>query len=147
MSLYRDVGRKRDSRNQCLKYPQKLRIFVVIILSLYQNSGGGIVMEIIFNEQYLQDLYLTGRTDKKHRYQPHIIRKYIRVINLMIDVQDILELRQYNSLNYEKLKGDKIGLSSVRVNDQYRIEFEERMKDGEAVVTICNITDLSNHYK
>lgn len=79
--------------------------------------------------------------------QPHVIRKYIRIINLMIDAQDILELLQYNSLNYEKLKGDKSGLSSVRVNDQYRIEFEEQMKDGETVATICNITDLSNHYK
>lgn len=104
-------------------------------------------MEISFNEQYLQEMYLTGRTDKKHRFQPQIVRKYIRIINLMIDVQNILELLQYNSLNYEKLKGDKIGLSSVRVNDQYRIEFEERTKAGETVATICNITDLSNHYK
>lgn len=56
-------------------------------------------------------------------------------------------LCQYNSLRYEKLKGDKVGLSSVRVNDQYRIEFEERTKDGEVIATICNITDLSNHYK
>lgn len=104
-------------------------------------------MEISFNEQYLKEMYLTGRTDKKHRFQPQIVRKYIRIINLMIDVQNILELLQYNSLNYEKLKGDKIGLSSVRVNDQYRIEFEERTKAGETVATICNITDLSNHYK
>ena len=104
-------------------------------------------MEISFNEQYLKEMYLTGRTDKKHRFQPQIVRKYIRIINLMIDVQNILELLQYNSLNYEKLKGDKIGLSSVRVNNQYRIEFEERTKAGETVATICNITDLSNHYK
>lgn len=41
----------------------------------------------------------------------------------------------------------KTGLSSVRVNDRYRIEFEEHIKDGEAIATICNITDLSNHYK
>ncbi len=52
-----------------------------------------------------------------------------------------------NSLNYEKLKGDKMGLSSVRVNDQYRIEFEEYIEDGHSVATICNITELSNHYK
>ena len=38
-------------------------------------------------------------------------------------------------------------LSSVRVNDQYRIEFEEHVRDSEIVATICNITDLSNHYK
>lgn len=104
-------------------------------------------MEILFKEEYLKDLYTKGKTDKKHRYQPQIIRKYIRVVDLMTAVPNVLSLLQYNSLNYEKLKGDKNGLSSVRVNDQYRIEFEERIKDGETVSTICNITDLSNHYK
>ena len=64
-----------------------------------------------------------------------------------MEVPDVTSLMQYNSLNYEKLTGEKKGLSSVRVNDQYRIEFEENMKDGETVATICNITDLSNHYK
>jgi len=38
-------------------------------------------MEVIFNETYLQEMYRTGQTDKKHRYQPQIIRKYIRVID------------------------------------------------------------------
>ncbi len=104
-------------------------------------------MEIIFNETYLQELYVTGKSDKKHRYQPQIIRKYIRVIDLMTEEPNVLALAKYNSLNYEKLKGDKEGLSSVRINDQYRIEFEERLKDGEIIATICNITDLSNHYK
>ena len=87
------------------------------------------------------------RSDKKHRFQPQIIRKYIRVIDLMRETSNVLGLMQYNALNYEKLKGDKTGLSSVRVNDRYRIEFEEHIKDGEAIATICNITDLSNHYK
>ncbi len=104
-------------------------------------------MEIIFEEKYLQELYVTGKPDKKHWYQPQIIRKYIRVIDLMIEESNVLGLAKYNSLNYEKLKGDKEGLSSVRINDQYRIEFEERIKDGEIIATICNITDLSNHYK
>ena len=40
-------------------------------------------MEIIFNEEYLKELYETGKTDKKHRFQPQIVRKYIRVIDLM----------------------------------------------------------------
>ena len=103
-------------------------------------------MDIIFNEKYLQTMYLTGQTDKKHRYQPQVVRKYIRVIDIMIDVSDVQELLRYNSLNYEKLKGDKAGLSSVRVNDQYRIEFEEQMREGETIATICRIIDLSNHY-
>lgn len=67
-------------------------------------------------------------------------------MDLMKSEKDVLGLTKYNSLRYEKLVGDKQGLSSVRVNDQYRIEFEENVKDGETIATICNITDLSNHY-
>lgn len=104
-------------------------------------------MEIIFDKEYLRDLYITGKADKKYRFQPQIIRKYIRIIDLMIEKADVTALAQYNSLNYEKLKGDKAGLSSVRVNNQYRIEFKEQIKDGEIIATICNITELSNHYK
>ena len=113
-------------------------------------------MEIVFKEEYLQIMYLTGKTDKEHRFQPQIVRKYIRVIELMSEVPNVLELNRYHALNYEKLKGDKAGLSSVRVNDQYRsvrvndqyrIEFEEQTKEGEIIATICNITELSNHYK
>ncbi|WP_338159172.1 type II toxin-antitoxin system RelE/ParE family toxin [uncultured Phocaeicola sp.] len=104
-------------------------------------------MEIIFNEKYLKEMYITGQTDKRHRYQPQVVRKYIRVINIMLETPNVQGLLKYNSLNYEKLKGDKAGLSSVRVNDQYRIEFEERTREGETIATICNIIDLSNHYK
>lgn len=104
-------------------------------------------MEIFFDKEYLRDLYTTGKADKKHRFQPDIIRRYIRVIDLMIGAADISELPKYNSLHYEKLHGDKKGVSSVRVNDQYRIEFEEHTRNGEVFATICNITELSNHYK
>ena len=65
----------------------------------------------------------------------------------MIGEDNVLGLNKYNSLNYEHLFGNKEGLSSVRVNDQYRIEFEEEVEDGKTIATICNITELSNHYK
>jgi proteic killer suppression protein len=105
-------------------------------------------MEVTFKKDYLQEMYQTGKTtDKKHRFQPAIIRKYIRVIDIMIAQPDTLTLKKYNGLNYEQLKGDKAGLSSVRVNDQYRIEFEEEIVGDQPVATICNIVELSNHYK
>ena len=105
-------------------------------------------MEITFEKDYLCEMYRTGKsTDKKHRFQPAIIRKYIRVINIMIDQPDTIALAKYNSLNYEKLRGNKAGLSSVRVNDQYRIEFEEKIIGNQTVAAVCNITELSNHYK
>ena len=65
----------------------------------------------------------------------------------MIDSPNVLSLAKYNALHYEKLVGDKAGLSSLRANDQYRIEFEEIVQENEVIATICNITELSNHYK
>lgn len=35
----------------------------------------------------------------------------------------------------------------MTVNDQYRIEFTVKQSTSETVVTICNILELSNHYK
>ena len=86
-------------------------------------------------------MYVTGRTsDRKHRYQPQIVSKYVRVIDLMMSLPDTLVLMRINSLNYERL-------SSARVNNQYRIEFEEHTEDGQETATICSIVELSNHYR
>ncbi len=104
-------------------------------------------MEIIFDKSYLEELYLKGKcNDKKHRYQPQVIRKYIRVIDTLRGASRIEDLFHFQSLNYEVLKGDKKGIESVRVNNQYRIEFKSSQVVNETVVTICNILELSNHY-
>lgn len=105
-------------------------------------------MEITFDKEYLSDLYYDGKCrDKRHRYQPQIIRKYIRVIDILRNAPRIEDLFTLNSLNYEVLKGDKRGIESVRVNDQYRIEFKTTQFENNGVIIICNILDLSNHYK
>lgn len=105
-------------------------------------------MIVSFEQTYLKELYEEGKSsDKKHRFQPQIVQKYIKVVNLMIAQNNVLGLNQYGSLHYEHLHGNKEGLSSVRVNDQYRIEFREVLQEGQTIATICNITELSNHYK
>ena len=105
-------------------------------------------MIVTFEQTYLQELYTEGKaSDKKHRFQPQIVSKYVKVVNLMKQQENVLGLAKYGSLHYEKLHGDKEGVSSVRVNDQYRIEFTESMEAGKQIATICNITELSNHYK
>lgn len=89
-------------------------------------------MEIRFDKQYLEDLYLKGKSsDKKHRFQPQITAKYVKTIDLLESLSTVEDLYRYHSLNYEKLVGDKSG-----------IEVE-----AEIVVTVCNILELSNHYK
>ena len=98
-------------------------------------------MQIIFEKEYLRDLYLGNKPkDKKRRYQPEIVRKYIRTIDLMMAQENVLDLFRYGGLHYEKLTGDKAGLSSVRVNNQYRIEFREIIKDNYSTsVQHCGI--------
>lgn len=56
------------------------------------------------------------------------------------------DLFRLNSLNFEALKGNKAGRFSIRVNNQYRIEFTIEENSEESVLTICNIVELSDHY-
>lgn len=105
-------------------------------------------MNVIFQQTYLQELYTQGKCkDKRHRYQPQITNKYKHIIDLMRVLPNVLHLTKYGSLHYEHLHGDKEGFSSVRVNNQYRIEFTETIQGDELIATIVNITELSNHYK
>ena len=115
-------------------------------------------MEINFERDYLRELFYDGVAKDKggacdvdnivggyqHRYQPDIVRRYVRVVNILDSVDKVEDLYRYHALHYEALGGDKKGTESVRVNDQYRIEFKSSESDG---ITICNITELSNHYK
>ena len=105
-------------------------------------------MEIHFDKEYLQQLYEEGKTkDKKYRFQPQMVKRNQLRIKTLEYVQNIEELYAIRSFHYEVLKGDKAGISSIRVNDQYRIEFTVKQSTSETVVTICNILELSNHYK
>ena len=103
-------------------------------------------MEITFAEDYLRELYYEGKAhNKRYRFQPQIVKKYIRVIDLMESLSKTEDLYRYKALHYEALIGDKKGRESVRVNEQYRIEFHSEVIDDERRITICNILELSNH--
>ncbi len=105
-------------------------------------------MIVTFDKEYLKELYETGKTnDKKYRFQPDIVLRYQKRIDTLLYASNIQVLQAINSLHYKELKGEKKGVSSIRVNDKYRIEFAVKDEDIEPIVTICNILELSNHYK
>lgn len=102
---------------------------------------------VTFEYDYLRILYEEGKSpDKKHRYQPDIIRRYQKAINFLKGSSSIEALWKIRSLNYEVLNGDEAGLSSIRVNDQYRVEFTVTENEEKSILTICNVVKLSNHY-
>lgn len=100
-------------------------------------------MIVTFDKVYLRQLYETGNSDKKHRFQPDIIKRYKKGVDYLKSANKVEDLHLLPSLRYEVLTGDKAGISSIRVNDQYRIEFTV----SQSAITICNILELSNHYK
>lgn len=105
-------------------------------------------MIVAFDKEYLEQLYVNGKSDdKRHRFQPDIVKRYRKCIDTLKHVPSIEALYPIYSLNYEVLKGDKAGTSSIRVNDKYRIEFTVSEQSSETIVYICNILELSNHYK
>ncbi|TKD65293.1 type II toxin-antitoxin system RelE/ParE family toxin [Flavobacterium sp. ASW18X] len=106
-------------------------------------------MEIIFEKDYLKELYENGKAkNKKYRFQPTVVKKYIQTIDKLRAAKYTEELYPVRSLNYEKLIGDKKGLESVRVDKKYRIEFISSVEGEEPdTLTICSIIELSNHYK
>lgn len=104
-------------------------------------------MVVAFDKDYLRELYETGRGDKKHRFQPDIVKRYRKGIDLLKSAKKVEDLFLLPFLRYEVLRGDKAGVPSIRVNDQYRIEFTVSEEGSETIVYICNILELSNHYK
>lgn len=104
-------------------------------------------MIVSFDKEYLQTLYLEGRsTEKKHRFQSDIIKRYKRCVDYLKAAPNREALYLFNSLNFEALSGDKAGLFSIRVNKKYRIEFTLEDIQDEPIITLCNIVELSNHY-
>ena len=105
-------------------------------------------MYIEFDKEYLRELFENGHTnDRKHRYQLEVIRGYQKAVFTIISANTITDLFRFNALNYEALHGDKEGISSVRVNRKYRLEFTVREEMGEQIITVCRLLEISNHYK
>ncbi|MBP3211511.1 MAG: type II toxin-antitoxin system RelE/ParE family toxin [Prevotella sp.] len=105
-------------------------------------------MVVTFNEDYLEQLYQEGKTrDKRHRFQPQVVRGFQKAVKFLIHAKRLEDLYPFRALHLEALQGDKKGRYSIRANDQYRVEFTVSSTDTEPIVTICNILDLSNHYK
>jgi len=105
-------------------------------------------MVVKFGKEYLKELFEKGAcSDKHHRYQRVVIRKYIMRVVTLQNAPGIEALFPLNSLNYERLTGDNNGLSAVRIDRQYRLVFKVELDANEPILTICTLIDITNHYK
>ncbi len=87
-------------------------------------------------------------SDKQFRGNPTIVKQYIKTIARLKSVDKVEQLYQYKGLNYEKLKGNLSKYSSVRINDQYRLIFEEVANDKEPFeIVLFQLDEISKHYE
>jgi toxin HigB-1 len=105
-------------------------------------------MEILFQNQILADLFEGKKVnDKRFKSNPALIKQYVKTVHKLSAVSRIEDLYVLVSLNYEKLSGDREGQSSVRINDQFRLIFEEILSDNEPFqVVMFALEEISNHY-
>lgn len=102
-------------------------------------------MDIVFQKEYLRELFYKGKcSDKQHRYQPEVVRKYVRVVGVLDAVNRMEDLFRFNSLHFESLNANDY---SVRIDYHYRLVFQMDAKDGEETLTICKLEDITNHYQ
>lgn len=102
-------------------------------------------MDVVFQKDYLSDLYYTGKTsDKQHCYQPEVVRKYVRVVGTLEAVGRMEDLFRFNSLSFEALDNDYY---SVRIDYHYRLVFQMEAKPREMLLSICKLEDITNHCK
>lgn len=103
-------------------------------------------MDIYFKNSYLERIYRGLSVPGKPKYDEKIIRIFRQRIRLLASLDSTKELRQFKSLHFEALKGDKKGLFSIRIDLKYRLEFYLE-QNRITLKEIIFIEDLSNHYK
>ena len=96
-------------------------------------------MDVIFADP---DLALVETEDAgKTRLPVPVIKSARRKLTVLRAAPNDRALRNWKSLHYEKLRGDRDGLRSIRLNDQFRMVFALDDEAEPQAVTIIAIED------
>ena len=75
------------------------------------------------------------------RFHPDVVKAYRKKVTLISAATSQLELRQHKALRLEKLKGDRVGQHSVRLNDQWRLILRFSKDNSGQFVVVIEIAD------
>ena len=83
-----------QKNNVKYKNPLFWRIYFKINIIFAQRKPK--VMIVIFDKDYLEELYSKGKTnDKKHRFQPNIVKRYIKRIDTLKHALNIGDIYKF----------------------------------------------------
>jgi proteic killer suppression protein len=94
-------------------------------------------MRFAFIDSKLRLLYTTGKT----RFSVEVSRGFFRVMGHIDQAVDERDLYALKGLRYERLKGDRKGQHSLRLNKQFRLVVESARDAGGPLLRIIEIVD------
>lgn len=105
-------------------------------------------MNITFDDNALEELYLLGRTtDRKYSRLPRdVVKRYVKVVNYIKAASRVEDLYFVGSLHYEKKSGTLKGVEAVWITAQYRLLFHSSPNEDGIIVNVL-LEEISKHYE
>ena len=97
-------------------------------------------MEVEFEDDDLERLY-TEPDFRIPRMGPDLINQFRRKVGIVSAATDERDLRAMRSLRFEKLDGDRLGQSSIRLNDQWRLILHFYTRDDGRIAVVVEVVD------
>lgn len=97
-------------------------------------------MQVEYEDEEL-DLLAHVATHYTARWSPNVTKAYRRRIQQLEAATDEQDLRALKSLHFEKLRGDRDGTYSIRIDMQYRIILRFDIAAGEKLAVVIEAVD------
>lgn len=97
-------------------------------------------MRIVFENDDLRRL-AEDASYTPRRWGADIIKAYRKKIQVLRAATDERDLYAMRSLRLEQLKGNRVGTSSLRLNDQFRLIIEFETDDEGRIVIVIEMVD------
>ena len=100
-------------------------------------------MRFRFANHRIEEIYSTesGYRAGVRRYGESVVRSFAEKMAIIRAITNESELRNFKSLHYEKLKGNRKHQRSIRLNDQFRLILELEQDELGNLVVVINIED------
>ena len=96
-------------------------------------------MYVIFQEKHFELIETKVAAEELKKFPIAVIRAARKKLTLLRAAPDERTLRNWKSLHYEKLIGDRKGYKSIRLNAQWRMVFKLNKKTNPPTVVITAI--------